>query len=381
MKYFDIFGCDPQLFIYGEKRYKTSFGSLMSIITLTAILAFVFYFFIEMINRNKINLISNQKTKFNNTLDLSDYPFMFKIATVKGDAFKNTIVLPIVNVWTYPPMSNGTPIIETVKVETCDINIHFGKFKDLFTKLNGIETHYCLPPGSFKTLTGIEGDLINGYTRFFIYITTCTNSTSTKAQCDTDAVIIKSLTDISPYMFIYAIDYEIDNENNKQPMQPYVKLNRLLLSPQAKYRHTLNLKKIFYTSDDGFVFEDNTQFEFFQHTPIMSDLYIGNTFNIKEAFGIFAFSGNYIGDFHVRTYAKLQALLANVGGVVNALVTSARIIVVFFTEQMVVIKYSNETVIHDEDKKKTNIIHSSILKQFNSVTISNAELNNIRIKQ
>jgi hypothetical protein len=95
-----------------------------------------------------------------------------------------------------------------------------------------------------------------------------------------------------------------------------------------------NLKNVYYETADGFVFDTSNTVQFTQQDYIR--LYADNRPSglYPETFGSIFIQASDKVDVYNRSYVKLQTLLANIGGVVNGIITLASILVYILTTRL-----------------------------------------------
>ena len=115
----------------------------------------------------------------------------------------------------------------------------------------------------------------------------------------------------------------------------------------------LNLKEINYKTDYGFIFEDFETKKFFSYDSSFLDVTMANT-GIPTAgqnLGyIWIKSANIVSNYS-RAYIKGQAVMANIGGIIKAIMLMAKIVSDFLTNRMSYVDLSNTIFEYDFDEK------------------------------
>jgi hypothetical protein len=356
----DILGNEPQTFIFSKTRYKTNFGGIISILTIGAILTLTLYFLVLFFTRKQMNLISSQTTTFNRTLDLSSIPLLFVPSTNNGVQYNSTVMYPVIQLWNYYPEAHGTVNITNIPYKHCEESDIAG-YEPLFVGFN-ISNYYCLDKkGVNLTLFGMNGDVGNGYSKLQFYIAKCTNGSSlnpnvNKNSCMSSSQIDTVLSGTPLHLYLTYPDTNINHENVTEPSFSYLKTEDFNFPLLAMVRYSYIFKNTYIHSDFGYVFDDNEQKMSFQYDSSTSFMLLGSTFNIKEAYGLLSFQLSQKADIHVRSYTKLQSLLANIGGVVNFVYLVAKILVRYVTQKMLDLDFVNNRL---TDKQFKEVMKSS----------------------
>ena len=226
----------------------------------------------------------------------------------------------------------------SLPVEKCDTNKSFGEYKDLYQDLSTLSSSYCITPGKHNvTLYGVFGQIKTGFSFINIYMNKCINGTDTsissgRTDCYSQTDINKALSVVN---FAYTfVDYDIDHENVSNPVTAVSRTELLALSSTIFTRILQYRKNVIYNSDYGFVFEDKETLKLSQHDTLSYSVDLRSQGVYPGSFssmGIFLSSKT---DKYNRSYAKLQNLLANIGGIVKLVMNLAQIIVFLITRKI-----------------------------------------------
>jgi hypothetical protein len=371
----DFLGSEPKTYIFKKDLYKTFLGGLLSIITAAAIASFSLYFIAIAFERQQINLLSSQTTKFNKSLDLGNIPFLFFPANKDGVFFNTSVVYPVIQLWSYPSKSQGSVKMTNVPLKQCDTSDLMG-YNDLFVDFPNLNSYYCMNKAGLNlTLFGDYGDINNGYSKLQFYIAKCKNDSiyninPDRQGCLPEDKINEYLGKLPLHLYTTYPDYEIDFQNLTNPFRPYIKTEDLLFSYLSKNTYIYYLKRTFINSDFGYVFEDTRQQHSYQYDSMQSLTLMGSTVYVPEGYGVIIFTLSSIADIHSRSYTKLQSMVANVGGVINFIYLLAKIIVGYISNKALLLEYVNY---NSCDYKPSTEIKPNGDQQFTKIGIKPSE--------
>lgn len=163
------------------------------------------------------------------------------------------------------------------------------------------------------------------------------NSTSNNNSCYSNEEINKKLDGV--YFTINFLDYEIDNYNITHPAHLVVKSEIYPITGYLAKSYVIFKKRVIYTTDYGFIFESNTDLEFYQHDSIFNSDYNLNT--NSPVFASFQFHAKLENEIYKRSYVKIPSIIANVGGIMKACVTIFVFLNWIYNRKIVPLKLSN----------------------------------------
>ena len=329
---FDLIGPSPQLYIFNNKRYKTFFSFIISII----IILFSVLFTIDSLNeyfKYESPIISYTKGNDKSTkrkILLKDTFLMFQlIDSTSYNHIDNSIVYFESS---YKTLYDDGKLEEgRLKIEKCELgkNIEL-KFKDFIIDKSNfgipIEDFYCFSPNKENLSLFYYPDV--GYNTIHLQIILKNNTSYTPEKIQSLIVSQNSL---------------IDHNNKSNPLSNSFEYHFTPSFSSSQFT-TVNLKfqYIKYESDDGFFFKylknfigisfsDMTFFNSYKDNyNIEKNLKEDNKVNI----GSFEFSlnkSNY--DSYKRNYQRLQSFLAEIMSVINLFFEISRQISSFLCEK------------------------------------------------
>jgi hypothetical protein len=385
LKSADFMGSEPQTYIFNKTRFKTHTGGILSILSLVTISALSLYFTIIVFTRQQLNLLSSRTTTFEKNLDITKVPILFLPSTTAGVVYNTTITYPIFQLWNYYKENSGGVNITTIPYKQCDSN-DITDYEDLFKGLTDLNKYLCLNrSGLSLTLFGSNGDIVNGYSKLQAYIVKCTNGSiynpnPDKNSCSSSSQIESVLGGTPVHFYMVYPDVNINFQNTGEPFIPYLKTEDFTMPLLALFKYLYMFKKTFISTDYGYVFEAIDVQTTYQFDSIQSTLFLGSSFNIKEAFGVISFALSEKADQHSRSYIKLQTLVANIGGLINFIFIVSKLLVAYITEKSLFLSYINNRQVY-ENTKQGNTEKSNTTFQLVSFSMSGTTLNKFNLKK
>ena len=308
----------------GETGKKTIFGGIISIISIIISLGFTGYFSYRLLYRKDSSLILSTLTdQYINITYSHKLPFMVR--------FSDSYSIPYINetsrlyniylrLWfggTNNTEEENRQYFDTIKVSKCDINKHFGEYKELFKEISDLNTYYCPDLRDYnQTIYGIYGGT-KPFSYIHFYFVQCLNESMNNTCFDED-YINKILS--ATYLDIKLIDYKMDSLKNKVG-NIEIKSERFLISNSVYKRIWVYIRKINYITDTGLAFSSNKEETFHLYENIRSDTDIRNikTGSIPGAFLTLSILNNGEISIYRRKYLKIQDYIATVGGIIKAI--------------------------------------------------------------
>ena len=312
----DILGVESKIYVYGEERYKTTFGAVMSILSILSLLGLIIYFIDSFYNKVGMSVIYNRGQNRNLTVELSNIPFLFRLSSTGSQVITDNYAKTILQYWVV--IGNNQVIMTNVTLEACDINKHFGDFQYLYQNLT-ISNYMCLPADNNVNLfeTGSDKGYLNAY------IVTCTNNSAyfnNRTDCATPSAIQTRLSGAFGLDVSFP-DYKIDHMNYTNPVTPYVYFTRIQISLDFYYTALRNLQGTSYSTDIGSVFTDFQTATYYQvpsGTESITVKKAGTKVGVPNAIGAYQLEiAPFDYETYIRSYPKLQSVIANIGGVVK----------------------------------------------------------------
>jgi hypothetical protein len=341
VQFFDIFGRNFPIHMFGKKKYKTRFGALVGSFSIFLIISTVCFFFLDLINKNTMTIVSNQDLQIIPVNNLSSYPFIVTLVDASGIPIR--VDEGIYNLFSLKSTANWSNY-SFISLTHQDLGIKPCQRED-FDYLKIIDNSnysYCISSNTKNlTLFGSNNDIVNGWSLINVYLTKC----HPKYQnCKNQSVINQRLE--GAYLAIGTGMYFINNNNRTFPFFYNLKAETFRVSTSMYKFFLYYISKNIYTDDNGFVFESLFDHSFFSSGGIVSDV----TMNAPKPSGILKnfelvscvtlINSPYVLKTR-RTFTKFQTLLANVGGIIKFIMTCGELITYFFTRKLIFIDIAN----------------------------------------
>ena len=315
---FDFIGTIPQLYIFNNKKYKSLFSSITSILIIIFSFIFIVISIIEYLKYNTPIVVYSKANDdvTNRTVHIKDTLFMIQlIDTTNANIINNSIAYfesdsKII-------YDNGTFDRGPIELEKCEFekNINL-KYKDyLSQKLNfgrPIEEFYCIK-SKYGNISLFYNPNI-GYNVINLH------------------VIIKNNTNYIPekiQSLIISENNVIDHNNKDKPIsENFIYYKTTSFSSSEFTTIEVDIQYIKYDSDDGLFFKKNEYYSGLSFSDMNFFKSIKDNFDYKKdleernssKIGSILFQinkSNY--DNYKRSYQKLQSLLAEITSVISLL--------------------------------------------------------------
>jgi hypothetical protein len=269
--------------------------------------------------------------------------------------------------------SNGVSVFTPLKYEICNLDKHIGKYKSLFENLN-ITNYNCISPGQNFNLYGSGTDVIKGSGLLSIFIAKCDNSSiynPNPGKCASPSTIETALSSSPPSVGFLTIDHQIDNNALGDPYIPYIYADLFTVVPNyLLYRHHIILSKSFYSHDDGYIFENKNTYESYQKVASSFDIFVNTTLYVRESYGVLIIDLPGKADSYLKSYVKLQVIIANIGGIIKSLLLIASLLNYQVKSALMMTELINNYFDHSEEKPNRTANNIESNNFFNNKTLT-----------
>ncbi len=310
----------------GETGQKTIFGGIISIITIVISLSLTGYFIYRLLKKKDSSIIlSTESDPYINITYSHRMPFLVRFSDSYSVPYKNQtsrLYNVYLRLW-YGGSNNSENENDTyqsfdeIKVSQCNINEHFGEYKEYFKDIPNIDSYYCPDLRQYnQTIYGIYGGT-KPFSYLHFYFARCLNETMNNT-CFNDDYIEKILSGL--YLDVIYIGFNM-NSLKQNAVQTEIKSERFLVSNSVYKRIWIFINKIYYITDDGIIFANEKKEMFHLYDNIRSDVDIRDTKkgNIPGAFLTLSILNNGEVSIYRRKYLKLKDYMATIGGIVKVI--------------------------------------------------------------
>lgn len=314
-----------------SKSFKSLYGGFVSLLCIHGVLGACIYFFLQFISRKNLTLMTNIVTSENVAItNFQDYPIFFKLTMTSAKQIDNPnrVWKATANLATLDPNLGTTYTRIYFNVEPCNSTLHFTKYSDLIAlSVSDFSSYYCVNWGNTTlNFTGSYGSA--SYNQFLnVRIRPCTVEANDQ-NCLSPKEIDPILSDA--YLDYRTLDILIDN-NSINVQNEYIYGDRIGLSYTVFRRLFFYYKEIQYYSDFGLIFEEKStdSFNQFDSYRTETDIRVYNNLNDLTTYKVFAWINIVLTKTRViyqRSYLKAQSALANLGGIIQVLLTVGTIL-------------------------------------------------------
>lgn len=349
--------------IYGNKKSKriqTYIGGLISLLATTIIGAAILWFTYKFFSYDKPLVILDsqfdEEIKFKNFQNL---PFIIRLSDDIQRPFNETekYYTPIF-VWITTAWENGIIVqkYNTTNMVRCDINRHFGEYKELFKDTPALDSYFCHD----KNNETMNIEALYGGSKLFSFgylaITQC-NTIAANNKCHSQAKIDFDFVNI--YIDILTLDYIITK--NIKPAVPTIYSIRTTVNNRSTKRIWLGLKSIIYETDFGIIFEKKELNTFHQIVEYRHDLNLKDKKDLeigKAGMVTISIQNDKYVSLYFRSYTKAQEFFASLGGIIKALLLVSQLFIEIFGRKIAILNILNNS-------PQLTIMYENTLKDIN----------------
>jgi hypothetical protein len=366
----DIVSEKPQILLNRSFRSKTIYGGCLSLVPLLCIIVATSVFVFQMFTHANGSLTYNKVPSNSTTYNYGQFPFMVALLDngLKLINDEDRYYYFLADIWNFAPdNSTGSVVMNLtrvpVKTEKCNIDVHFGEYRDFFKDVPYLEHHYCAVPGQNITLYGVYGS-IQPYNFLDFWISTCVNDTSVnRTNCRSREESKARL--VNTYISYQSLQYYIDHSNINNPGQLILNSQILPVSSTIYKRDFFYVRNVNYYSDFDYIFS-NSKLQTYSLTSEFretADLRPEGT--VPGSFALISILMDSSFDQYNRSFTKFQQVLANVGGLFKGLIILTYFVNYIFFEELyyqTIISSIFKSEHNSENRDKEKIITLGNLK-------------------
>lgn len=355
----DLYNKDFPLRIFGKERYTTKAGSVLGMISIIAIISFSLFFLLELFARKTLMVVYNKNSNILPFVDLTNALFMVAVTDKTGK------LLPLQGVYNleikmlnyYMDKEKKVTAFNSTNIdfEICNIEKHNKTYGDVFKDIQ-YNAFHCVEPGhQNKSLYGKLGDFPNGFSLLGVYIKRCDPK---RQECLDESVIDKYLSDF--VLGITYSSYSVDHYNYRTPNTRKYENNGVFpMSYSLLKCYFYNLAQVIYETDYGLIFEEKKQIDFYEFESQTVDINMPGTitnsiFAPESTVGYILFKCSENISYFNRSYGKAQAVIANIGGLIKAMLVLTKLMFDFFTRKSILVDLANTFFEFSDSEDETN---------------------------
>jgi len=362
--YFDIIGSTPQLLIFNNSRYKSTFSSIISLLViLFSIIYTIFSLIVYFKFDNPIVLYT--KGNDNGTIRsflVKDTFLLFQLMDISSTNIINESIAyyeaSYINIY-----DNGIQQYGNINIEKCEIGKNINsKFKDYINEKTNfgfpLESFYCISSKDENTNFFYQPNV--GYSIINLYVLYKNNSIYTPDNLQS---------------IIVSENNFIDNNNKENPIsEGFIYKLTSSFSSSENTMISYNFQYLKYDSDEGLVFKNYKNFSGISFSDMSSYRQKYTNYNKTSdinQIGTISFQinqSNY--DYYKRTYQRLQSLLPEILSLINLVLGISRQVSNFLCNKVM----SKDIMASLLNNEKNDIINKHH-QEFSKILSNNRERN------
>ena len=309
----DFVSPDIELRFNKRTNLKTSFGGILTLLILGAILYTSWSFGKDIIYKENPNLLALNKInpiRKEKILDIDHMPIAIALQDANNKLFKDPSYISFSVQYIEVNNKYGTWDPKDLEIEACT-NKNFPKFQENFINDSGISKYNCIKNQNV-TIQGYWNEEVMKV--LYISFGYCKNSTKNSNSCQSIEKINHFLDNNSLVANLYIMDNIFDVSDFNNPFKYYINnIYKGVIKNTLKYNE-INIKLNSIYSDTGIIFENPSKKDSLSISK--SDLDLSNSNEHLVIFSIV--SGAEESVLH-RVYIKIQTIGANLGGIIKLL--------------------------------------------------------------
>lgn len=339
---FDLFSFPIALSLSGTEKTSTITGKLVTIFIIT----FLLYSLIRsdmVLKKNPTVLSQDLKMKSRPllTFSKSNFTLVASISDVNNVFFSDSQIFSVILYQYYVNNGDGTNIVESYTMELCKPE-DFTERPDDYYRLN-LSKAYCAPNNVSLKMSGYWDEEIIQYFTVDIYL--CTNSTSNNT-CKSEEEIQDFI--YLKYLNIYFTNNNFDFSNYHDIIQSQFKMYYQILDVKLRKEINFFIKSTRISTDDGALLENENIIMSYQYDTFQTDVFAGETDD--PAIYSVLFYPSDVQSATTRKYQSFSDLLAQLGGILNFLISFGFFVAKIENHYNLTKLFSNELYIFQKTK-------------------------------
>jgi hypothetical protein len=329
----DFIGYSPNLYVEGNKNYRTAFTGFISLIIIIISIMSFGYFSSELLVHSTPIIIESRET-FGEVGPLNysnkDLLFMFAMeysnSTLYSDPTIFTVEAILIKTETLQDpegRTNQKITTKNIKMELCSKYYNDNDILEQNLKLP-LNKYYCAEPNE-SYMQGYWG--ANNATKIKVYFNKCENSTANNFSCRPQEEIEKIVQ--GGYISIKYTTFLVDQKDYFQPLKRVFYDDFNMLNSESSLEYAIQFKYMNFNSDNGLMF---------QNLNIYNGLYsftrVFTRFSKSKTIFLATFEGSSVGLSYLRSYTKLQTVVTQIGGFIKAITMIASLISFLFSKNL-----------------------------------------------
>jgi len=275
-------------------------------------------------------------------------------------------------------------IITDLPLRNCS-SLNYSKFSSFYETFSKVYfSGVCIDSSNMTDpLFGKYGG-VEGYSFLVIYIRKCQNSTiNNKTNCFPEDVIDKKLSQV--FLNLVGIEDDVDSNNFTNPTSEYYKNEILPLSSTVFKNYYKDINSVKFRTDNGFLSKNEQTSQSYRTDRIVESVDLrGKNTLFPGTFSQITFRCSGKTENFYRSYLKVHATVAYIGGIIQVIILVGKSIVYIYSKNSLL----NYLIYHIFDMEEVNNVlkndqRSLVNNRISPMnfTDSNLPFNNNIIKQ
>ena len=326
LAFIDLYSQGVELTINGERRSTTILGGVLTIVTVTILLT-LFVINGENIYLHINPLISTDTRYSVNShliyINRTTFPLSFFMTSNDNEA----IIIPEYfkyKVAYFHGKTDEDLIEDELPYEICNSSIHFPLVEEQFDA-GGYVNAYCLVNDSLQ-ITGSWSEDYLSYLSIKLFYCDGNDYLKGKVECADITEVQDYIRSGELYFNLVYMDNSLSPNDYKQPINRKTNLQYTSVAVGFTKLMEYYLMPRVLSTDDGLIWAVNKSENVVSIESYSSDFQTFNTDNSENYIAEFTINSSKVSEETKREYTKIQALLADIGGIGNFLMIFFRIV-------------------------------------------------------
>jgi hypothetical protein len=332
----DMIGLEIGLKHKSSRSYQSIPGGTITILILIFIAYCTIYFGEDIYYKEKPISRFNKAMNNNTLINMTQFPVTISFTTAQGALYTNSDryiqISPYWYLFDWQPLHQSGIKVYPLIVEPCNEE-HVSIHKDLFLQESFFSSSFCIKNDKYINGTVEQkgeiffqnefGSLNSSIIQYLVQ--QCTNTTENWNKCASQEDIDTFLSNVN-IAYTY-VDAYVNLDYYERPYNYYISRNIVALNRKIGKTNIVRVKPVTIKTDSGFILEDPDDISIIQSEQINTDI-LGETpimFNL-------VLTGTRTQDVYYRNYIKVQDIFANVGGLLQFLLTISIFVLEFYQE-------------------------------------------------
>ena len=370
----DIYGTPFSLYYKKRSTYRSTLGTILSVVSILYIIDFSLYLFVQLMKKNSFSILISNNSKSSNSINLSNIPIM--IGLIDSNSSFIEMVQQYYNITvfikTVRPITNSDTYInfKRIELELCNESIYVNQYPQM-KKYYDLSKYLCIKPNQNIIINGRYGDSINEYNSLNIYFLIYNDFTNENIEKQNEAnkLLYNSFLSIH---YLYNI---IDHYNYTNPLSKKFRNENFQISPFVFKKFLYYFSNLTYISSQGMFSNSQIQYSSFLFDHLYLDFVENNNNNTKIKINELEYNkileiSLTCADYPIiykRIYVVFTEIFSEIGGCIDFIYIICNIITKYFSKKSLIVDITDNLIykktINDYNQNQKLNNASKLLKQ------------------